>query len=397
MKNSDRTYFVISSTEGCATNLQENNGYRKDYEAQGYTQAAEAAKADVILINTCAYSQQMEDRSTDMISTYKNKYPNSNVVVAGCLPKINPKLMKTTFSELKTKSFPEMLQFSESNQFDKSDFESLSDQHQLIVKLRPYYYKIENFFKTQFHPLHNIFKTVVVNEDFHLITASTGCLGKCTFCAIKRAKGSLKSRPKETIVSEIEHGLKAGKKLFWLLGDDIGCWGLDIQSNISELLKSMINIGQPYELVLNYFDPHYFKNNTNELVTYLSNRKVIGLNIPIQSGSQKILSKMERHYDLNFVFQTLKTIKTMNPAVAIKTNIIVGFPGETWSDFLLSLKSVFKFDAILALKFTPRPLTPAASMPNQVSEFKKNIRMLIMNLTIFIRHFTVASRSVIKI
>lgn len=392
-----KSYYVISSTEGCATNLQENNSYRKDYEAAGYKAAQSAALADVILVNTCAYSQQMETRSTDMISEFKKKYPNADVVVAGCLPKINPKLMKTEFKNIEIKSLPNLVQFSDSNQFDKIDFENLSDKHRLVVKARPIYFAIEKFLKIKFNPLHNIFKTVIVNEDFHLVTASTGCLGKCTFCAIKRAKGSLRSRPMQTIISEFEQGLQHNKKLFWLLGDDIGCWGIDLNLKISDLLQSMIHIQQEFKVVLNYFDPHYLQADTDRLIALLSNAKFIGLNMPIQSGSQRILEKMARNYDLKHVYKTIAEIKTKNPAVAIKTNIIVGFPGETWSDFFKSAWSIRHFDAILALKFTPRPQTPAAQMQNQVPETIKIARMVMINILILRRHIWVSLSSLFNI
>lgn len=392
---SSKKFFVISSTEGCATNLQENNSYRREYEQNGLIAAESVDQADVILINTCGYSQQMEDRSTEMIREYKNKYPSAEIVIAGCLPKINPKKMKTEFKNTPVRALPESLDFAD--QFDRNDFELLSDKHRLVVKLRPLYYRIENIFGIMLNPLHNIFKTVIVNEEFHLVTASTGCLGKCTFCAIKRAKGSLKSRPLPTIISDFENGLKKNKKLFWVLGDDIGCWGLDIKSNISELLSGITTLNADYKVVLNYFDPHYLKNNTESLVSLLSSKKIIGLNMPIQSGSQKILNDMHRNYDLPFVFETINKIKLHNNKIAIKTNIIVGFPGESWKDFFLSVFSIRHFDAILALKFTPRPQTPAASMINQVPEPIKQIRMLIMNTAITVRHFTVILGSILKL
>lgn len=392
---SAKKFFVVSSTEGCATNLQENNSYRKDYRQNGLVSAEVAENADVILINTCAYSQQMEDRSTNMINEYKRKFPSAEVIVAGCLPKINPKKMKTEFQDVTTRSLPDSLEFAD--QFDRSDFELLSDKHRFIVKLRPLYYAIENFFGVTFNPLHNIFKTVIVNEEFHLVTASTGCLGKCTFCAIKRAKGSLKSRPLPTIMEDFNNGLQKSKKLFWILGDDIGCWGLDINSNISELLLGVTTMNAHYEIVLNYFDPHYLKNNTEALVSLLSSKKIIGLNMPIQSGSQKILNEMQRHYDLPFVFETLKRIKANNKKIAIKTNIIVGFPGESWTDFFQSLFSIKNFDAILALKFTPRPQTPAATMLDQVPEPVKQLRMFIMNFAITLWHAWVALSSAFRL
>lgn len=392
----EKKYYVLSSTEGCATNLQETSAYRADYEARGLRAADRPEQADIILVNTCAYSQSMEDRATDMISKFREKYPQAEIVVGGCLPKINPKKMRNEFTGVAIRSMADLREDIASNQFDRRDFEFLSEKHRLVLTLRPIYFAIEKFFGFRFHPLHNLFKTVVVNEDFQLVTVSTGCLGKCTFCAIKRAKGSLRSRPMPTILSEVDLGLQRKKKLFWLLGDDIGCWGLDIDSNIANLLAEIVRKPDDFEVVLNYFDPHYFKNNREMLIEAISNRKIIGLNIPIQSGSQRILDKMQRYYNLEDVFETLQQIKNRNNKVAIKTNIIVGFPGESWGDFFASLKSIVHFDAVLALKFTARPNTPAAQFNNQISEPVKQVRMAIMNTFIFFRHAYVAIKAVTR-
>lgn len=388
-----KTYYVLSSTEGCATNLQETSAYRADYQARGFQMATSPAQADIILVNTCAYSQDMEDRAVGMIETFKEKYPQAKIVAGGCLPKINPKRMRNDFSDVAIRTMADLSDEAVTNQFDRRDFELLSEKHRLVLFLRPIYFWIEKKLDLHFHPLHNLFKTVVVNEDFQLVTVSTGCLGKCTFCAIKRAKGSLRSRPLPTILSEIDLGLKREKKLFWLLGDDIGCWGRDIGSDIGALLSQIVKKEEQFEVVLNYFDPHYFNFDQDRLVHAISDQKIVGLNIPIQSGSQKVLDRMRRDYNLVEVFGVLKKIKARNQKVAIKTNIIVGFPGESWKDFFKSVLSVRHFDAILALKFTPRPQTPAAAFTDQVPESVKVFRMLLINLVILGRHCYVAVRS----
>ena len=393
----NKRYFVLSTTEGCATNLLENSSYRKQYENQGFEASTSAESADVILINTCAYSTDMENKAVDIISNLKSKYPGKEIVLAGCLPKINPKKIRTDFSDMKVQSLPVDQSHSQTHQFNSEDFEGLSSKHQLVLKLRPYYYKLEKLIGFKLSPLHNIFKSVIVNEDFFLITVSTGCLGKCTFCAIKRAKGSLKSRPLATLKSEFEAGLALGKKKFWLLGDDIGCYGQDLGLSLVDLLKVFTQSDAQFELVVNYLDPHYLVKYVDELKDVFKDQRIIGVNMPIQSGSDKILVDMARRYEASAVYQALSQLKSKNSGLAVKTNIIVGFPGESWNDFFKSIYSVFKFDAILALKFTPRPQTPAAAYKNQIPELVKQIRMQMMNGTILLRHVYVAFSSLFRL
>lgn len=381
-----KKFFVMSTTEGCATNLLENSAYRSQYEKQGMVQASHVEDSDVILINTCAYNQEMENRATQTIEKYRAQYPGKEIVLAGCFPKINPKKTRTDFAGLEVKSFPKDFTFSQSHNFDRQDFESLSAKHRLVLLLRPLYFRFEKFLGRKFAPLHNVFKSVIVNEEFFLITVSTGCLGKCTFCAIKRAKGSLRSRPLETLMSEFDAGLAMGKKKFWLLGDDIGCWGQDIGSSLVDLLKAFTGRKESFELVINYVDPQFLVRYSEEISEVLTDPRIIGLNLPIQSASNKILKDMARMYDRESVYKALDLVKSRNPGLAVKTNLIVGFPGETWKDFFQSVASVFKFDAILALKFTPRPQTPAAEYSNQISEGSKVFRMAVMNSAILVRH-----------
>jgi threonylcarbamoyladenosine tRNA methylthiotransferase CDKAL1 len=390
-------YFVLSTTEGCATNLLENSSYRRQYEGQGFLPASEAKDADVILINTCGYNQEMENKATSVISELRDKYPGKEIVLAGCLPKINPRKIKSDFAGLEVKKLPVDQQASQSFQFDRDDFGSLSAKHRLVLLMRPFYYRFERAVGFHLRPLHNLFKSVIVNEEFFLITVSTGCLGKCTFCAIKRAKGTLRSRPLNTLVSEFEAGLSAGKKKFWLLGDDVGCWGQDLNLSLVDLLKAFVGRSDDFELVINYLDPQFLVRYVDELQEIFNDPRIIGMNAPLQSGSDRVLENMARVYEAKPVYRALKSFKSFNPGLAIKTNIIVGFPGESWQDFLKSLFAVFQFDAILALKFTPRPQTPAASYGDQIPEWIKNLRMAIMNTAILGRHLYVVLSSFFRL
>ncbi len=388
---------ILSTTEGCATNLLENSLYRKHYASMGYEPTPHAEEADVILINTCGYNQAMEDRATATISDYQAKFPGKEIVLAGCLPKINPKKIQSVFQGTVMTSVPDTWGGESASQFDREDFERLSAKHRLVLSLRPLYFAIEKALRVRFRPLHNIFRSVVVNEGFYLVTVAQGCVGKCTFCAIKRAKGKLRSVPLPVILSEFDRGIAKGFEDFWLLGDDIGCWGQDVGSNVSELLGALLAKPGKFSIVLNYLDPTFLVRYGDRLKDLLSDPRVICANIPLQSGSPAILKKMERNYDPAAVFRLLAEIKRRNPALAVKTNVMVGFPGETWKDFARSLVSVIRFDAVLAMKYSVRPHTFAAGYADQVPDQVKAVRFAIINAAIFVRHAFVAASSLLRL
>lgn len=387
----------MTTTEGCATNLLENSAHRKKYEARGYQVVDDPQSADVILVNTCAYNSQMEDRAITAIADIQKKFEGKEILLSGCLPKINPKRTKDVFQGTVVESpKPEQEATALYHEFDRADFRKLSFKHRLILRLRPAYLAVENFLGLRFHPLHNIFKSVVVNEKFYLLTVSTGCVGQCTFCAIKHSKGKLKSRPLQVLMTEFEMGLKSGHRDFWLLGDDIGCWGQDIGLSVADLLRHMLQNKEQFTIVLNYLDPHWMLKYESELRDLLVDPRVICINVPIQSASQAVLERMKRDYNIQRVYKLLSDVKSKNRGLAIKTNILVGFPGESWRDFFESQRAVFAFDAIAAMKYSPRPHTLAMKFPDQISDRVKGSRLMLMNMIILFRHFMVVTLALFR-
>ena len=400
--------YLVTSTEGCATNLMENATYRKTLELSDIQSVQTAEESNVIVINTCAYTTDQEDKSLSAIQAYKEKFPDKKIVVGGCLTKINSKKLDEvyagdTFHPGNIEQFKKSLNIEnditiadvESHFFDKSDFIDLTWKHKLALNLRPVFYKIENFFGKKFQPLHNVLKTSIVNEEYYGITVSQGCAGHCTFCSIKMAKGHVKSKSVVQVMHEFQKGLDLGNDKLWLLGDDIGCYGLDFNSTFSNLLQEILTIPKKFELVINYFEPFFFLSQYQTIVPLLSDKRVLHINFPIQSGSPRIVREMGREYDPQEVLVKIDELKKANPELVVKTNIIVGFPGETTKDFWMSVKSVFHFDAILALKFTARTGTRAIKLDNQISESTKRMRMMIINAAVLLRHSYIAVRSFI--
>ena len=405
-----KKYHLVTTTEGCATNLVENASYGNFLETNGMARTSDPGEADVIIVNTCAYTTDQENRSVNVIEQFKKKYPNQEVIVGGCLTKIAPKRIeeleikssfnpgdiKTLAKQLNIENAKEVEDIPLVNFFDESDFGKLSLQHRLLLKARPLFFSFEKFVGKRFQPLHNIVESAIINKEYFAVTVSQGCAGKCTFCSIKIAKGHVKSRPIEIILHEIKAAISKGKKKIWLLGDDIGCYGIDRGSDFPTLLNEILLIEEDFQLIINYFEPFFFLKYFDKMKLLLTDKRVINFNLPIQSGNKKVVYDMGREYDPRVVLEKLKVLKERAPGLVVKTNIIVGFPGETFSEYMESVKSVFSFDAILALKFTARPKTRAIKFENQISEGTKQLRIKFINILVFIRHAQVAIKSMFR-
>ena len=400
-----KRFHLITTTEGCATNLLENATYRKELKLSGAESVDHAENADYLVVNTCGYTNEREDHSLKIIESLKAEYPGKKIVVGGCLTKINPKKLNSVVEGeffnpgdhqglKKILDLPTDQKASErANVFDDQDFIGLSWVHRLVIKLRPWFFKLERKLNKKFQPLHNILDSAIVNESYYCVTISQGCAGTCSFCAIKVAKGHVKSRPLVEIMHEVQKGIDNGFKKVWLLGDDIGCYGIDNNQTIADLLASINQIPADFSLVINYFEPMFFLKYFNQLKEVLADRRIININIPIQSGSSRILELMEREYDPKLVCQKINELKQENPEIVIKNNIIIGFPSETWPDFWASVKTVWFYDVNLAIPFTPRINTKAARMDGVVSQRTIFLRHKLINTVILIRHLFVFFKS----
>ena len=402
-----KKFHIVTTTEGCATNLLESATYRENLQMSGLENTQSAQDADLIIVNTCGYTTEREDYTAKTIESLKFQYPNKEIVVGGCLPQINRTRLKEVYegptfnpgdlNELNKilKLDPNKDVVANAHFFDEQDFDDLSSAHQLTLGIRPFYFSIEKLFKRKFQPLHNILKTTIVNNEFYSIVVSQGCKGKCTFCAIKAAKGEVKSRPISDIINDFKLGLSKGHKKFWLVGDDIGCYGYDLGLDFADLLQRILALPDDFQLVINYFEPMWFIKLFDRMEVMLQDKRILNINFPVQSGSHRIIRRMGREYDPKIVMDRIKRVKKVNSNLVIKTNIIVGFPGESFQDFYQSMKTLTGFDAILPIAYTPRPGTGAMKYKDHVSEPVLELRMKMIKSFVFLRHGYVALKSLL--
>ncbi|MBY0552888.1 radical SAM protein [bacterium] len=391
--------FAYSAANGCLTNLLETTSFRNSLDTNNYQQVENIEDSDVIFINTCGYNNQAEKNSLNVIEDFQKKYPEKKLIVSGCLPRINKQAVQKAFAGpiVSTGELHKMNDLlnepiirqkgleEEAYYLDEKDLQTRLSSNRLLEHAFPMLLSFEKFTGKEFHPLHNIFDSASFDKNTFAISVSRGCLGKCNYCAIKKAKGSLISRPLPEIITRIQRALDEGANKIHILGDDIGCWGQDLNLNSSHLLSAILRLNYNFKLVINYFDPTWMNKYFKDLEEHLSNPKIICVNIPIQSANNNIIKKMDRDYKIEDVFENINKLKKNNPLFVAKTHIMVGYPTETNSEFLDSLKAVSHFDLIFANKYGIRPGTPAEKMP-QVHEAIKEYRFKRLQMKILNQH-----------
>lgn len=203
------------------------------------------------------------------------------------------------------------------------------------------------------------------NSVIDIVQVSSGCLGNCSFCQTRFARGELRSYPMKSIIREIEVGLNEGCKEFWLTSQDMGCYGLDIGANLPKLLKMASEIEGKFFLRVGMMNPTHVMNFVDDLVeTFKSDKIFKFLHIPVQSGSDRVLKLMKRAYSVDDFMGIVTKFREEFPLLVLSTDVIVGFPGETEKDFEMTMRLIeeLKPDVVNISAFGSRPGTDAAEM-----------------------------------
>jgi len=382
---------------GCANRYLDGEKYKKFFIANGHEITTQPEDADYILINTCAFRKNEENRGLEKIKEFdKRKKPGAQIIVCGCLPGINKQRMIQVFNgesftpqnsdklnELFSAKIPvESIRDTNKFQWQKAKtFKEIVKSIKTISK-KELLKKTVNYFRAKFFDK----KAKQMLDERFYIRISNGCLGNCTYCGIKFAIGKLRSKPLEIIIDEFKKGIKCGFKKFVLTSDDSGAYGLDIGHNFPELLKQLANISKEAELEIEELNARWLVQYKNELKDILKTQKFTNFWIAIQSGSDDILAKMNRQTTegIEQVITCLQDIKREVPHLNIKAQYIVGFPGETVDDANASVESIIKskINAVNLFKFDPKPNTEASIMSNQLPDhvIEERIRQMTKEL-----------------
>lgn len=349
-------------TLGCKVNQADTASMEEIFRKAGYTIVPFGNDAEIYLINTCVVTNIGQRKSRQIINRVVRFHPDSLLVVTGCYPQTaheEVRAIKGVDVIIGNRERGRIVELVERALKYKQN-EILDDVQQLTVE-------------TKFEELGVGTKT---NKTRGFLKIQEGCNQFCSYCIIPYARGPLRSRSLEGIREEVGKLVAAGYKEVVLIGIHLGCYGKE-QNNLTlfDAVEAALSNKGVSRLRLGSLESVEVEPRLLDLMAR-EPRLCRHLHLPLQSGCDKILRSMHRPYDTNRFKELLDTIRSKVPQIAITTDIIVGFPGETEKDFENTLNFVKKcaFAKMHIFPYSRRQGTLAASMPGQVSEIVKKER-----------------------
>lgn len=359
----------------------------------GYEIVDQPKDADIIIFVTCAFNEEKAERALKQVKFLQNY--NAELIIAGCLPAIESKRLSGIFDgkKIDTKSldkiddlFPEnKIKFSSIDdaniRFQSLDVDILRGPlKRIFIKstcLKNIYLKIRNHVLKNLVGEHSSAYKGSIKTQFH-IRISWGCMGNCSYCAIKKAVGPFHSKPLDQCIREFKNGLALGYKDFIIAADDIGSYGLDISSSLPELLDKMTAIPGNYKLAIKDLHPRWVVKYIDDLEKIFKRYKIIHLDIPIQSTSSRILKLMHRYSDVEKVKETTLRLKKACPDIVINTTYLLGFPTETEDEMKQTLSFIKEvdFNEGTVFRFSCKTGTEAENIEPKISDEELYKRMI---------------------
>lgn len=338
------TQTIYIKTFGCSHNQSDSEYMAGQLSAFGYSLSDSPEEADLWLINTCTVKSPSQSAMDTLISKCKNvKKP---LVVAGCVPQGSRDL-----KELEGVSIVGVQQIDRVVEVVEETLKG----HEVRL------------FNRKTLPALDLPK-VRKNKFVEILPINVGCLGACTYCKTKHARGHLGSYTIDSLVGRVKTVIADGVKEIWLSSEDTGAYGRDIGANLPTLLNAIVAELPPDAstmLRIGMTNPPFILEHLKEIAEVLRHPCVYSfLHVPVQSGSDAVLNAMNREYTVSEFRTVVDTLMELVPGMQIATDIICGFPGETDEDFAqtLSLIKEYKLPQVHISQFYPRPGTPAARM-----------------------------------
>lgn len=355
-----KTYFI--TTYGCQLNVHESEKLAGVLKKRGFLPANKLEDADIIIYNTCAIREGAEDRvfgNVGALKKLKKEHKDKIIAVCGCM----------TQQKAKAEKLYEVFPFID------------------IIFGTSNLYKFEEFLDKKTKRL------LAYDEDFNLegenmpfyrtsgenawVNIMQGCNNFCTYCIVPYVRGRERSRAHEDILKEVKEAVNSGFKLITLLGQNVNSYGKDCgEISFAELLKRVADIEGDFKIAFMTSHP---KDLTSEVIDVVAqNDKLLKeIHLPVQSGSNSVLERMNRKYTVEKYLSIINEIKAKIPNVRLTTDIIVGFPGETEEDFEKTCELIkkVKYDGVFAFMYSVREGTVAEKMDGQIPFEIKNKRV----------------------
>ena len=334
-ENGKKTYRVEAL--GCRTNQYEVQAFRDQLQELGYVQAIGDEPATISIVNSCTVTESADSHSRHLVRDFIRKSPNSKVVVTGCLAERDPNMLK---------NIPGVTDVISNTQKEKLLNIVMPDTEVPEFSIKRFEAHTRAFVKVQ-----------------------DGCNSFCTYCIIPYVRGRSQSRTVEDVVKEVQGLVANGYKEVVLTGINVGDFdGQDGSKKLVDLVRAVDAVDGLQRLRVSSIDPDEIDE---ELQNAILNGKTTcnSMHIVLQAGSNAVLKRMNRKYTRQQFFETVRRLQAADPDFTVTTDIIVGFPGETDSDFedTLDVMREVKFAKVHMFPYSERPRTRAALYPNKVS------------------------------
>ncbi|RPF55585.1 tRNA (N(6)-L-threonylcarbamoyladenosine(37)-C(2))-methylthiotransferase MtaB [Aquisalibacillus elongatus] len=353
---------VAFHTLGCKVNHYETEAIWQFFKEHDYERVGFNQHSDVYVINTCTVTNTGDRKSRQVIRRAVRKNPEAVICVTGCYAQTSPdEIMEIPGVDIVvgTQDRRKMLEYIEQYKKDREPING-----------------VKNIMKTR------VFEEMDVPHFTDRTRASLkiqeGCNNFCTFCIIPWARGLMRSRPPEDVINQAQQLVDAGYKEIVLTGIHTGGYGEDLKDyNLAQLLRELeANVKGLKRIRISSIEASQITDEVIEVLDQ-SEKIVRHLHIPLQSGSDTVLKRMRRKYTMDFYMSRVKKVKEALPGLAITSDVIVGFPGETDEEFMETYRSIQEigFSELHVFPYSQRTGTPAARMKDQVEDDIKHDRV----------------------
>ncbi len=352
---------IYFETYGCAMNQSDTQYLIQAFLDHNFSKA-DFESSEYVLINTCGVKKTTEDRVISRLERLSRS--KKKIIIVGCLPKINldrildacpnyHAIFDTNLNLIRSR-IPKIINSG-------SKILELSEKKSEKISVKPFY---ENPYRS-------------------IISISEGCVGRCSFCCTKHARGHIKSYPKEKIVERVKKDIEYGIKEIFLTSQDLSAYGYDLDYNLVDLLNEILSIDSNFRIRLGMMNPNTLEPILDGLLGLYKDKRIYDfLHLPLQSGSDRILKLMGRKYTSDKYLELIDKIKSKINNLNLWTDIIVGFPEETDEDFRSTIDVIKKIrpQKINISKYGVRPNTKAKRMKQVDSKIIKERSRSLTNI-----------------
>lgn len=349
MGSSGESKKVAFHTLGCKLNFSETSTISRSFKSKGFDVVEFNSDADIYVINTCSVTEQADKKCRQAITKIQNKNPEAFIAVVGCYAQLKPEeIAKNLGVDLVLGT--------------KEKFNLLEHLNDLRKKEVPEIYSCEIEEVDRFDSSHS-----EADRTRSFLKVQDGCDYSCSYCTIPLARGKSRNKRISDLVKETFLISKSGIKEIILTGVNIGDFGKSTNESFFDLIKALEEVKGIERIRISSIEPNLLKD---EIIEYVANSKKIQhhFHIPLQSGCNKILAKMQRRYNRELFKSRIDKIRSLIPDAFIGVDVIVGFPGETEEDYKETYQFLNNLDASFfhVFSYSERPNTKSASFEDKV-------------------------------